>query len=196
MSHGLLLSALEAAGHLCAFERETVYLKDACKAELGKAEGGPLLVENPPEPGTVREHESPAWYAAEILAAIERVCGHIAGGDASKAAAETVTVGELAAELDARYDSPAAKAWRAVRRGGSMGSKEAQRTKQDAAAGLLRVVDELLAKDPHRPRRDIARELLPLHGRYVDDAKPGDNARAVNALAARIRRAEQQRRDE
>ncbi|HJO03358.1 MAG TPA: hypothetical protein QGG47_05250 [Acidobacteriota bacterium] len=63
LSVGLLL-ALEAAGYLCAFEREIVDLEYACKAELGKAEGGPLLVENPPEAGTVPEHESPTGDGA------------------------------------------------------------------------------------------------------------------------------------
>ena len=179
MNVGPLLLALEEAGYLCAFDREVKFIEDACKAELGLAEGGPLLVMNPPKPGEeVPEQESPAWFAKEILAAGKRVRGHIAVGDASKAAAEAVTIGELVAELDAQYDSSVAKAWRELRRKrdaqlrhlSEIGEKGGGR--RAAAADELRcnveaAANEYRVKHAHDPKtrstrrmaRDIASDL-------------------------------------
>ena len=56
-----------------------------------------------------------------------------------------------------------------------------------AKAALLADVDRLLADDPERTPRDIAKALLPTHGRQYAD--PDDKRKAINALAARIRRA-------
>ncbi len=192
---GLLLAALEEAGFLCAFDREVVYLKHACEAELGKIKRGPALVANPPYPGEFPEQEMPAGYAVRILAAIERVRAYRDAGD-SRALAEALIVGELAAELDAQYDSRAAKALRGVRLGGSHGAREAQKTKQDEAEGLLRNVDGLLANDPNLSDIDIARELLPLYRDEInlrDNVKGNEDARYLKALAARIRRARSKR---
>lgn len=107
-----IAEGIAQAEYRSTFDGAVVELEAACKFELGKAEGGPLLVENPPEPGMVPEREQPSWYAAEILAVIKRVRHHLANGEGSKAAAAAMNVGMLAAEVDARFDSPAARALR------------------------------------------------------------------------------------
>lgn len=138
------IAVLERAA---TFDGKVRILEDACKFELGQAEGGPLLVENPPEPGAVPEQESPGWCAVEILTNIERVRRHIANGEASKAAAVAMTIGERWAELDARFDWPETQAWRAHRAAQSRRSVDGNRTKRDNAIGRRRIIELVLLPD-------------------------------------------------
>jgi hypothetical protein len=136
-----------------------------------------------PAPDASPAEDSRPWFAREILLAIRATRHWLARGEADYAAAEAATVGALAATAE-HY--PEVKRWsehlvkQRVRSLAGVVTKRDNTARRDAA--LLSDVRAARLRHPDASSRMIASTLLAQHGR------PGDRAKALDALVKRIAR--------